>query len=491
MGGHLSGAGEPARIVRSRLSAAAAMVCLAGCGSGGPASSSGETSSAPVAAAPAPSSPAGPDAAAIPEAEVKALVEAWLGAQNRGDLAAYLALYAERFEGVRRSGDRVARMDRRGWTADRTRMFAKKMVVEADGLQIGATPGLAQVTFTQTWASGAYKDVGPKLLVLVRERRALRIAREEMLVSAIQGVRRLPPHSPDEVAFVIQDGGSRVVLDPAARSSWGEGAPELLADAVPFPTRVRVSPRKLPEGLATWAGKKMRLYGPSGPVCEATLGDLSLIGRVIPHFGEVARWHGTGEHAGEGALSKGAIARAAWSLAEGARPHGVVLAADLVDARGDCKAALWAHPASASESRVARAEEAGEALSRRVLAELRKLPEYKEIQPTSEGPAPWDERGKTEVALMRHPSGRQLAFISANAVEGCGGFQGNLSAVFEVSGDRLQLAGKPAGSPPEMPAGVIEAGGRLEILFPERLLRGETGYDQIDALGIPFLDCGC
>lgn len=468
---------------------------LGSCGPQGGSSSSGGTAVASAATI-APSAAASGSTAdvpgAIPAADVQKLVDGWLAAQNTGDLTGYLALYAERFEGVRRSGERAARMDRKGWAADRTKMFAKKMVVTAEGLTISTTETMAQVTFTQTWASGSYKDVGPKLLVVVKEKGALRIAREEMLASTLQGVKRLPPHPAEDLAWVIQDGGTRVVIDPSPQTSWAEGPPELLADAVPFPTRRAVDPKKLPAALAAWTGKKVRLYGPSGTVCEATLGRLSLVARVIPHFGEEARWHGTGDHQGKGALPRAGIARAAWDLAEGARPDGIVLAADLATSQGDCKAALWAQPASAPERRVARAEEAPAPLAKRVLEELRKLQEYKEIQSTAETKGNWDERGKTEVALMRHPSGKQLAFISANAVDGCAGFQGNLSAVFEVNGDRLQLAGKPIGVPPEMPAGVIDTGdGKLEILFTERLLRGEAGYDQIDALVIPNLDCGC
>jgi hypothetical protein len=47
-------------------------------------------------------------------------------------------------------------------------------------------------------------------------------------------------------------------------------------------------------------------------------------------------------------------------------------------------------------------------------------------------------------------------------------------------------------APLRMPVALIEVGaGKREILFSEALLRGETGYDQLDALTIPFLDCGC
>src|SRR5262249_27020631 len=55
--------------------------------------------------------------------EVRALVDAWLAAQNRGDFAAYEKLYAQKFTGVRRSGTRTVSLDRAGWMRDRKRMF--------------------------------------------------------------------------------------------------------------------------------------------------------------------------------------------------------------------------------------------------------------------------------------------------------------------------------------------------------------------------------
>src|SRR5438105_2725239 len=60
---------------------------------------------------------------AINAKEALALVERWQAAQNKGDFAAYQALYATAFRGVRRSGARVSEFDRAGWLADRERMF--------------------------------------------------------------------------------------------------------------------------------------------------------------------------------------------------------------------------------------------------------------------------------------------------------------------------------------------------------------------------------
>lgn len=478
-------------------------VMLASCGGSTPSLPAPKTDSTPkptpaapvtdttVVEAPVAEAVAEPPLEVITQADVQLLLDAWLAAQNSGDLATYLGLYAGAFEGVKRSGARVVRMHRAGWVADRTKMFARKMTVTAEDLAIVTTATMAQVTLTQTFATGTYQDIGPKRLVVIKEAGALRIAREEMLASTLKDVKHLPFHTPEQLAFVIQDGGTRVVLDVSPETSWAEGPPQLLAEADPFPTRRAVDVAKLPATLAAWTGKKVRLYGPSGPVCEATLASLALIGRVIPHFGEVAHWRGNADE-GTRPLSKQQIARNAWDLAGGAAPNGIVLAAELTDPQGDCKTALWAQLAAEPERKVAAALPAEPELAQRLLAALRKLPEYKQIQATSETKRPWDLPGKTETLLMDHPSGKQLAFISANNDEGCGGFQGSLAAVFELNGDKLTLAGKPIEASLSLPAGLIDAGnGALEILFSEQLLRGTTGYDQIDALEIPFLDCGC
>lgn len=116
-------------------------------------------------------------------AEARALMQAWLDAQNKGDFAAYQALYAAGFSGIRRSGGRKVSLDRAGWLRDRARMFKKPMVVAASEVRAGPL----RLDFVQSWQSGSYKDTGRKQLVLTREGGALRIVREEMLESVLAG----------------------------------------------------------------------------------------------------------------------------------------------------------------------------------------------------------------------------------------------------------------------------------------------------------------
>jgi hypothetical protein len=117
-----------------------------------------------------------------------------LRAQNAGDFDGYSKLYAKKFAGVRRSANRVVKLDYAGWLADRRRMFKKPMVVAMDGLAIKAV-GLALVAdFRQTFSQGTYKDEGPKHMRLVREGGALRIASEELLQSNVAA----PAPEPEE-----------------------------------------------------------------------------------------------------------------------------------------------------------------------------------------------------------------------------------------------------------------------------------------------------
>ena len=141
----------------------------------------------PVALAPTASSEAPGQAAqlvtkpsATGPAEATALVDHWIAAQNTGDFTAYDALYARRFEGVKRIGARSQSFDRDGWMRDRKRMFSKPMHVEAFNVAVNVFRQMAFVRFEQRWSSGTFADVGTKDIQLVREAGELRISVERM-----------------------------------------------------------------------------------------------------------------------------------------------------------------------------------------------------------------------------------------------------------------------------------------------------------------------
>lgn len=126
------------------------------------------------------------------EAEGNAVVERWRRAQEDGDFAAYQALYADPFTGIRRSGTRKATFDRAGWIKDRERMFKKKMTVTVANLKVAKSADGLIARFEQTWESGNYRDVGWKELLLLRQGEEVKIAREEQLGSRRLGQRGAP-----------------------------------------------------------------------------------------------------------------------------------------------------------------------------------------------------------------------------------------------------------------------------------------------------------
>jgi Domain of unknown function (DUF4440) len=127
---------------------------------------------------------------AIADGDARTFVQVWATAQNAGDFAAYSALYAPAFKGIRRSGTREVTFDRAGWLADRQRMFKKKMTVELADVRTFPDPAGARVTFNQTFRQGRYADFGTKELLLARVEGRVVVTREEMLASS------LPPPAP-------------------------------------------------------------------------------------------------------------------------------------------------------------------------------------------------------------------------------------------------------------------------------------------------------
>src|SRR5262249_30328876 len=144
------------------------------------------------------------------------LLERWLKAQNDGDFSAYQALYAPEFQGIRRSGPRVARFDRAAWLKDRERMFKQRMVINADHVRWATSRDQARGIFDQTFRSGRYQDRGKKELVLVERAGALAIVREEMLTSQIGAA---DAARFGEFAYVV-DGHLVLPVDP--QEEWAD-----------------------------------------------------------------------------------------------------------------------------------------------------------------------------------------------------------------------------------------------------------------------------
>jgi hypothetical protein len=416
-----------------------------------------------------------PDASA----EARALVDAWAQAQNRGDFAAYQALYAQRFGGIRRSGARTVRLDRKGWMRDRERMFKKKMEVAVEDLEIRAQRRSARVKLTQRFAQGTYKDVGPKALLLVRENGGLRIAREEMLASQL--LSKPPPAvRPEGGEFAFVEDGE-VVLSTSQSTCSGKKS---LGGGSGWNTEVRcdVSAKDLPAELAAWKRKRVVLYDANGPACEATVRGFELVGRAQVHPQIVHEWD---------ELSEDERADAALDQT---RP---LLVATL---DGGCQA-KWARLKSLPAPALGSVEKPDDTLSALARRAFRALPAHRALQSSYDGDGPWDEKAEySDVSVIR---GGATTLISIGASQpGCGDFNGSLWALFEVGGTakkpKLKLLATDGDMRAPEAAFDSDGDGALEILFDSGdvgshyRVRGGADGTTIDQLTVMvFNDCPC
>jgi ketosteroid isomerase-like protein len=410
--------------------------------------------------------------------ETRALVDAWLAAQNQGDFAAYEKLYAKKLTGVRRSGPRTVSLDRAGWMRDRKRMFQKPMKVSAGDLKIAATPASARVTFTQEWESGSYHDRGPKQLVVVREEGAARIAREEMLASEKQGAPE--GDGADAFAFVL---GKWAILDDSPDAAWEAGAPRMEDDGDPVITSKRAT--GLPPELAALAGKKLVVTSPGHAPCTATVKELRIVGAVTPHFSLKQEWR-------EDNRSARKQAEEAWALS------GKMLAAAL----DGCSAedAAFARGAGRAPLPLVLPEKADEALRASAIAQLRKLPSWRALQKdyaADGGKSKWDAAAPgAEVDVDRWElPGRALVTVSAHAYESCAGFGGEVFAVYALApGGKLTLVGEPGAL---RPSAALLLDGVPTFFGTAAWSDFGTGLELVPIQGeprklsIPYLDCPC
>lgn len=121
----------------------------------------------------------------LSEQEVLTFLKEWLSAQNSGSYSNYATMYSNSFTGIKRSGSSMSKLNHDAWLKDRKKMFNKKMVVEANNLEVNVSGTTATIKFEQTWESGTYKDKGSKLLNLATENGKLKIIREDMLFSEV------------------------------------------------------------------------------------------------------------------------------------------------------------------------------------------------------------------------------------------------------------------------------------------------------------------
>jgi hypothetical protein len=166
------------------------------------------------------------------ERDIRAVIEKWVAAQNRGDLAAYTALYEQgHFRGLKRTkAGKTTRADWAAWRDDRAKMFEKGvMTVAVEDVTIrtwldkGATlrPGVSEARFVQRWRNARYADHGVKVLQLLRTKTSptgMAILYEDMLTSS-PGWAEAPTVDAGE-AFEIGDDVPVPKTDDEAMALW-------------------------------------------------------------------------------------------------------------------------------------------------------------------------------------------------------------------------------------------------------------------------------
>lgn len=483
---------------------AAARVAPSDNAAAAPAAAPAQAPDAPAAEAPAATPAAEAGSIVMHERAVAALLDRWLQAQNTGDFGAYEMLYAEKFEGIRRSGAAMRSFARKGWLADRKRMFAKAMAVEAKERQITVVGGMATVVFQQLWQSGNYRDAGPKQLIVVREGTELRIAREEMVASQVEAPAQAAPIARTALAPVVSAGDAMFVLLASGDMGLSEvarGEPTLVVAEHVAMARKTVTSEHLDEPLKQWVGRNLVLHGPQGLRCRGQVTHIELLSRVEPHFSTVQRWKG---EEGETKPSDAEIRDEVWSLGQA----GLQVVGHFVPVRGEsCRGALWAHVADATEPAALAEAKVEPSLLALALRSARALSGWKARQrdyaeaTALPRPEHWDayDGGAPQVRAFTTANGERLLWLSLRAGTGCGDFLGEFWALWQVQGEgaaaklRLLSDDREPGRivRPEM---AVDADGdsRVELIGVDGVLRAVGPTWRIEpSWELPSLDCGC
>ncbi len=405
----------------------------------------------------------------IERADARALLEAWLETQNEGDFERYQSLYAGDFTGVKRTGALRRTYDRAGWMVDRGIMFGSPMTVTATEIDIQTSVNAAVIRFTQSWAAGDFKDVGPKLLVITRERDdaprsgqpELRIAREEMLYSTVLSRSRVSRDlSPERFAFVLTIGAhAYLVIEPEPDLSWGRGAPALIHKDRFFVAQRALDEAALSPELMALRGQRFYLDGQPG--CAATVDELMLLGGSVPHVGMLQTWIGGGVAPGYPAqpIDDAGLAAELWPMSE------PILAARLLRPP-DCEG-VWAYHSGVDPAPRALTEVPVSAeMTASVLAEFRTLSGYRDIASRFERAGHhgrWEQFQGAVPIVRGFTTGdhsRTLVIASASAGGHCGRWRGDLWAVWDITPNQTHTLITPAGvSAQFVPDGAIDFAG--------------------------------
>ena len=446
---------------------------------------------APEEDAPEPEEPAEP--VVIDTEKAKASVLAWVKTQNEGDFDAYQGMYADKFQGIKRVGPKTFKYDRSGWVKDRGRMFKKKMEVQARYFEFKSSSSSVVVRFEQTWASGSYKDVGAKQLVLVpaRDGDALVIAREEMLDSKVEGQQEIAPLATGSIGFFQPWKNPLLVLPKKAKP-----VKRAKLTTVKRGRSALVEPAKIPEDLSALVGQSVSFSNFEGQLCSAKVTGVKIYAEAIPHFGLEQTWNDPEDRQSDRVVNAEIV-----SLADTDLRWALVTDGD----KEQCDGARFGRVGDEIKPMKLTAE-VDKATRATALEKFRELRGYKilqkEFKSSGEGKGRWDQYGiKPRYWTVGEGAETSYVVIASDTGEGCGGFDASFWAIWEVKGSNWSLltdAKQPGWLGSEMHFGEIlgafdaDGDGKPEFISPTQIIRANGPVWKItEDIAPPYFDCPC
>jgi hypothetical protein len=405
----------------------------------------------------------------LADGSVRKLLEDWLAAHNKGNFAAYSALYADRFTGVNRTGSSSRSFGRAAWLDEQRNRLERPMQAAARAVELAVTPSTARLRFELVVGTGAKEQITPKELVVVSTHSGPRIAREETRAASPASVEVAKAPGLDLVLADV-DG---LLLTRAAEDAWGTGPIEPTG-TLDMAAR-GVDEAQLPPELRGWKGRTVKTIDQVGMVCEARVTGFRLRATVGPHENAWREWRGDGT----ATVERAKVAEQTWTLS--GRDGRVLLG--LLDP--PCQG-IFAIDAKRPAPRAFAPDAPAPELQAEAIAAFRDLPAYREIQKRYESERtdatkPWHEATDHGFAvwIFSPPARPASILVTARVGKGCGDFSASLSAVFQRSGGQKPswtLLGLPEMGVPDLltPATAFDfdRDGKLEILSgPEGFTR--------------------